>query len=183
MRIATSFPTRPLFISALLFLAFCGSALSLATLREIELATNEPFTVIEVQTKHIQFKHNGAPAMLAMPEQSSMTQEVSTVSSLVSSIVSVNPLPAGSLTYPFLCDSNGNHCLPGTSYLAKKIHTGDDLDTNTDEQVIANRVRATLPGIVAANPVTNVTCSARTDPNCGGLGNRDWLSLESQLVE
>jgi len=97
---------------------------------------------------------------------------------------SADPLPHNSLiTVTFLChgdpDDDGYYtgCEGGSygtseGYLTGYIHTGLDLDNSLfDGNVFQNRVVATLPGKVASEPITNVTCSYSTDKNCGGGGN------------
>ena len=97
---------------------------------------------------------------------------------------SADPLPHNSsITVTFLChgdpDSEGNyaHCEGGyydtskKGYLTGKIHTGLDLDNSFGGNLFQNRVVATLPGKVASDPITNVTCSYSTDKTCGGGGN------------
>jgi len=98
---------------------------------------------------------------------------------------SADPLPHdSSITVTFLChgdpDDDGYYtgCEGGSygtseGYLPGYIHTGLDLDNSLfDGNVFQNRIVATLPGKVASEPITNVTCSYSTDKTCGGGGNR-----------
>jgi hypothetical protein len=96
-------------------------------------------------------------------------------SSLSAKLSSIDPLPSGTLTFPFLCDGSGNYCKSRNAndrYVRGHIHTGLDLDHNHDGTDEKNNVLATLPGVLATAPVVDVTCSRTTNSACKGLGNR-----------
>ncbi len=94
-------------------------------------------------------------------------------------VESVNPSPTGEFSTMFLCDGEGNNCAGGyhSSYLKNKIHTGIDFRKG-------NEIVAALPGVVAAIPETNITCSVFDYPEGDSKRNacKGWHGLGNAVA-